>query len=103
MTDYYVAAVCAFRKIDGDAEHVQISMHAAVIHPESGVDPELLAISAARVDILPESEGWYDHHAVVAPIDIMVMATIEAEKTAAPNELRIVRFPVEVATNEETA
>ena len=87
---YYAAAVAATHVIDGVT---YIRLYAAVIHPDPGVDPEGLAIESARREMLPESEGFSDYHAIATPIDIAISASIEAEQTAVPNELRIIRIP----------
>lgn len=92
---YYAVAVAAMR--DRDDGLVEILMHPMVVHPEGGNSPEQLAITTAKLDMMPEAGGWRDHYAVAMRLDIALVATIEADKTAVPNELRIVRYPVEVS------
>lgn len=92
---YYVGAVGAFRKSDDGPGHIAIAP--VVVHPDAGSDPEQLALDTARREVFPETDGWYDHHAVVTELNVSLVAIIEAEKTAVPNELRIVRIPLEVA------
>lgn len=92
---YYAVALAALRT--GEDGALNIRLHAVIVHPDPGDDPEQLAIDAARRELLPDSEGWHGHYAVATPLDAAISATMEAERTARPNELRIVRYSIEEA------
>lgn len=93
---YYVVAIAAMR--DNDDGTTSISLHPSVVKPETGVSAERIALDAARLDTLPESEGWHSHQAVAYPLDVAIAAIVEAEKAAVPGELRVVRFQPEEKT-----
>lgn len=92
---YYAAAVAAM--LLGEDGQAILRLHAMVVHPEADtVDAaRKIAVDAARVEAMPESEGWSHHYAVVQPIDRAISVICEAEKAAIPGELRIVQIPVE--------
>ena len=90
---YYCVAIAAMR--DNDDGTSIIRLHPMVVHPDPGVSAEDIALDAARLDMLPEAEGWHSYYAVAYPLDTAIAAIVEAEKSAIPGELRVVRFQPE--------